>query len=204
MVTTGWYFKDHILQCPHDTRQVACTKLINDIGQYMRKTGTPMEIKNWIIQGITAWLTGNEPPVLERIVTNHSLKLQKAYTTQNTIGWRHFLKGILSIHWTTLVNRESQGNIDGQEISTISQNHNQKSWGSRPIYILWKHVLVFGNAKWCRRRSIQTTRYLQGTLHDYKNSNERTSRRCKHQYLVLVLVLVIQLDKVVLVLMSNL
>ena len=148
---------DHILQCPHITRQTARTELINDIDKYMKKSGTPKEMKNCIRQGILAWMTGNAPPVLETIVPNPSQTLRKAYTTQNTIGWRHFVKGRISIHWSTLVNGEPHDNVHGHDTPINGSNRNQESWGSGLIYTLWKHVLLF----WKLRNDTEVEIYKQ-------------------------------------------
>ena len=99
---------DHILQCPHEQRLAARTELIKDIKRYMKRTGTSKEVTECIAQRLYAWLTDTEPPLLETIVPSPSITQRKAYTTQHTIGWRHMMKGRLSIHWSTLVNGEAR------------------------------------------------------------------------------------------------
>ena len=82
-------------------------------------------------------------PLLETIVPNPSPTLRKAYSTQQTIGWRHLMKGRLSIHWSTLVNGDIAATCDNQESQTIPKHKNLESWGSGLTYILWQHVLKF-------------------------------------------------------------
>ena len=133
----------HILQCNHIQRQAAREELLKDIARYMKRTGTSVEIHECIVQGLQAWLAGNEPPQLETIVQNPSFTLRKAYTTQHTIGWRHFFKGRLSIHWSTLVNGDNLAPYNENEVSTIPKNRNPESWGGGLINVLWQHVLKF-------------------------------------------------------------
>ena len=134
---------DHIIQCSHDKRESARNSLIEAIGSYMNKTGTPVAMKNSILQGIQAWLLNQPPPTLELIVQNPSPTLIQAYKTQNEIGWRHFLKGRISIHWSTLVNGELQDINNIQENETKTRTYNPESWGSGLLQVMWRHILIF-------------------------------------------------------------
>ena len=107
----------------------------------MNKTGTPVFMNNSILKGIQAWLLNQPPPPLEQIVLNPSRTLIQAYKTQNEIGWRHFLKGRISIHWSTLVNGKPPDINNLQANETISRTYNPESWGSGLLKVIWRHIL---------------------------------------------------------------
>ena len=135
---------DHIVQCTHCHRLVVKDKLITDLGKYFTKTGTPPAMRKCIMSGLLSWFNGIEAPPLNKLEPNASPTLTLAYTTQHTIGWRHFLKGRLSIHWATLINGEPKvTNHETANILPKSRKMNPATWGCGLLRILWKYVLEF-------------------------------------------------------------
>ena len=48
--------KDHILKCANDKCHAACTELLNDVGQYIKKNRSVRRIEKCIVvQGLSAW-----------------------------------------------------------------------------------------------------------------------------------------------------
>jgi hypothetical protein len=59
--------------------------------------------------------------------------LNLAETQQSDIGWKHFIRGQLTIEWGNIIHRHLQ-----KENIT---NMNAEKWGSDLLYINWKHIL---------------------------------------------------------------
>jgi hypothetical protein len=105
---------------------------LNDsIQDYLSKNHTPLEVKAVIMQQLHNWLETT------RIInTQHDIDipdLNLAATQQSAIGWKHFIRGRLTIEWGNIIHRHLQ-----KENIT---NMNAEKWGSDLLYINWKHVL---------------------------------------------------------------
>ena len=151
---------DHIVQCPHCHRQEVRDNLMTELSKYLAKTGTPQAMRTCIIQGLNAWLKGSPVPSLNTLEPNASPTLKLAYSTQTTIGWKHFLRGRISIHWASLINGEPKDN----DLEIVVEQNKTKSinpitWGSGLLHILWKHVLNFWKV---RNETIENIYKLKG------------------------------------------
>jgi hypothetical protein len=118
--------EDHILQCGCESRHLIRQEGISTLQAELIRLQTPSAIQVAIIHGITAWLSKTPLLPIQLLVTNASPSLASAYDTQKRIGWDHFIRGRIALHWSSLI----AGN---QTTKTV--------WGTAIISNCWSMVL---------------------------------------------------------------
>lgn len=102
-------------------------------------------------------------------------QLQKAIQQQEDIGWRHFIRGRLTIEW---------GNINNShlEINNIKQ-YNAEKWGAKLIEINWKYVLKI----WPKNGidQLRKEKLLQEIVHIQLSNQRLLTKKSKwiHKYI---------------------
>jgi hypothetical protein len=88
---------DHILRCFSNQRQQARKEWMTELTSYLSQNHTPPCVKLIILKNLNQFLEVSTHDDSETDVDNTNI--QKAQTQQSIIGWRHFLRGRLSINW---------------------------------------------------------------------------------------------------------
>jgi ribonuclease HI len=122
---------DHILKCFSIKRQNARREWLLELDCYLSQNHTPRDVKQIILKNFHQFL---EPPInLEPIIELDTTDSDKAYHQQNIIGWRHFIRGRISIEWGKLVD---------SHLSKAKLYHiTAEKWAADLFYINWKHIL---------------------------------------------------------------
>jgi hypothetical protein len=108
---------------------------ITELSAYLSQSHTSAEVKHILMTNLKQWL---EPSTIldDNIATfleTCSTDLNQAYHQQQTIEWRHFIRGRLTIEWGKI--------ISGHLINAKLHNITAEKWATDLIYINWKHIL---------------------------------------------------------------
>jgi hypothetical protein len=104
---------------------------INDLSSYLSQKHTPVGAKHIILHNLTQWLEPSNTIELPIDLTFEDLT--KATQQQQRIGWRHFIRGRLSIEWGKFINLH----LIQEKLYDISA----EKWASDLLSINWKHIL---------------------------------------------------------------
>jgi hypothetical protein len=133
--TIGPETDDHILQCSHPLRTTIKDEWLIELSTFLREEHTPRAVHDSILPGIQNWLDKKPTPSLQTLVTDPSQALQRAFSTQSTIGWNHFIRGRLASNWTALIRHQlSLKNIDSKHMTAAS-------WNKKVIGINYQYIL---------------------------------------------------------------
>jgi ribonuclease HI len=151
--------EDHILKCLSIKRKQSRIEWISEISHYLSQNHTPPAVKDIILQNLQQWL---EPSNIIDITSeiNHP-ELHKAAFQQQRIGWRHFIRGRLSIAWGTTINHHFTNN----KIPHITA----ENWAAGLLHINWRHIL-----KIWRERCLEM----------HGNNPEEIEQKTKERYLI--------------------
>jgi hypothetical protein len=84
---------------------------------------------------VKSWLEPGSNLLYQPIDT----KLITAIQQQEAIGWRHFMRGRLSLMWGEIINDHlSSSNI---------KNMSAETWGSQLVQLNWKYILLLWNQR---------------------------------------------------------
>jgi hypothetical protein len=97
---------NHILRCPSNQRVAARDKAKTQFLDHLTKYYTPAPMAQVIMAALDRWFANLPPALVPRLPTGldesnqllHRL-INKAFDKQTDIGWGHFLRGRLSLHW---------------------------------------------------------------------------------------------------------
>ena len=92
-------------------------------------TSTLVSIKDVIYNKMHSWLE----PIIDNTNYEQYDELNKAIKQQDDIGWRHFIRGRLTIEWGNIINSHL-------EVRNIKQ-YNAEKWGTKLLEINWKYIL---------------------------------------------------------------
>jgi hypothetical protein len=113
----------HLFQCPQ--RRKWQEAILEELSLELKKAGTKTSLKEEIIEGISAWLEGNESP--------HR-------SPQTRIGWFQLMLGYINMEWI----REQEEYY--RRTSADNKYFTGTTWGSKLItwlwtqaHIVWKH-----------------------------------------------------------------
>ena len=121
--------EDHIIRCFSCKRKNLRTEWLAEIKAFLSKDHTPTSFKDVIYNKLHAWLE----PIIDNTNYEQYIDLQKAIKQQDDIGWRHFIRGRLTIEW---------GNIIAAHIKTCNiKKYNAEKWGANLLAINWKYIL---------------------------------------------------------------
>jgi hypothetical protein len=121
--------EDHILQCRTEKRQALRNEWLNQLLQYLSEPHTLRGVMYSLYHQVKVWL---EPGHSKSYKPLDSTLIQ-ANEQQGAIGWRHFLKGRLTITWGEIINNH----IAANEIPSSSA----EQLGIKLIQLNWKHIL---------------------------------------------------------------
>jgi len=143
--------RDHILRCPHETRELWRSKCLQRLHQTLDYIDTRPFLGDILMEGISEWFRGS--PSLE--LDKFPLQYRRLIIQQNSIGWRQVFNGRLSCEWS----RHQDDFLQSQRLR--SKSRSGKLWSTTVITCLWKQWLEV----WTSRNDIihghdETTRRL--------------------------------------------
>jgi hypothetical protein len=121
--------KDHILRCHSSSRIALRIKWIEELNEYLTSSFTPMKTHKGIMHGVTSLLEPQAASQYYYDKVNKSI----AYRAQEQIGWRHFIRGMISQEWAFLLWDHFQEN----NITKLTTDQ----WATGIIQIHWKNFL---------------------------------------------------------------
>jgi hypothetical protein len=123
--------EDHILKCYSIKRHQSRTEWLTELSSYLSQNHTPAEIKQVILHNLNQLL---EPSANIDIVTDpETFELNKANNQQSMIGWRHFIRGRMSIEWGKTISNH----LFDEKLYHISA----EKWAADLFSLNWKHIL---------------------------------------------------------------
>jgi hypothetical protein len=156
--------EDHILKCLCIKSQQTRNEWIIELQSYLSQNHTPRIVANTIIHNITQWLEPSQ--VIDFINEETTINMTNALKKQQLIGWRHFIRGRISIEW---------GKILSQHLVTEKLNQiSAEKWAADLLYINWKHIL-----KMWRDRCVK----LHGNTPDAIEQNTKNRSLHEIQYI---------------------
>jgi hypothetical protein len=158
--------EDHILQCGTTARQSIQNEWRKELTDYLSKSHTPKWVKHHISQGLFLWLETGRYCVPIPPTSEQDRLLQNTVTTQNSIGWQHFVRGRMTIEWCHHINIH----LANQTKHKITA----EQWGSSILTINWKYILQL----WDQRNS-----ELHGTSPEITEVSRRKSMIEEIQYI---------------------
>lgn len=121
--------EDHIIRCLSSKRKHMRKEWLQEVKVFLSQYHTPTSIKDVIYNKLHSWLE----PSIDTTDYDKYPELQKAIQHQEDIGWRHFIRGRLTIEWGNIINSHIETN-------NIKQ-YNAEKWGAKLLEINWKYVL---------------------------------------------------------------
>ena len=128
--------EDHIIRCSSVDRKKLRQDWLLEIETFLQQDHTPENVRVAISDGMQHWLQQDNNPEQEEKdygIANKPMKQQQA------IGWRHFIRGRISIEWGNCIH----DHIQKQAITGITADQ----WGSMLLSINWKHILTIWKAR---------------------------------------------------------
>jgi hypothetical protein len=137
---------DHVLRCSSDRRAAARLKAINGLRKHFSDYHTPAPMSAMIIASVTLWFEGRHPtvPLLDVSPNNVNCELHQlindAYNHQCRIGWGHFLRGRISLHWKIAIRKYYSERQPGLF-------YNPNLWSRKTIDQMWKVFLTIWHCR---------------------------------------------------------
>jgi hypothetical protein len=128
---------DHIIRCLSINRSKSRQAWFNNISDYLSEDHTPPTVKNSILFHFHKWIESLDTN--ETVQADENDRIFKAINQQYNIGWKHFVRGRLSIEWGNIV----QSHLEVNNIKNMSA----EKWGSGLLFINWKHILKMWRAR---------------------------------------------------------
>ena len=109
---------------------------------HLTKYHTPAPMAQMMMTALTRWFSNLRPDLVPKLSTSpdepnlnlHSL-INDAYVHQNYIGWGHFLRGRLSLHWKRCISEYYKFRQPGDEF-------NPSQWMRKTIDAVWQIFLT--------------------------------------------------------------
>jgi hypothetical protein len=86
---------DHLLMCPGESRRSIRRQWLDQLLQFLSEPHTPRCVKFTIYHHVQKWLEQSSKSLYKPIDDT----FLKALDQQDTIGWRHFIRGRLTVTW---------------------------------------------------------------------------------------------------------
>ena len=102
--------EDHILLCPSESRSKLHKEWLQEIKTFLYMDHTPEQVRDAIYSSVKGWLDPVSTQTQELEMETQELPAedfgtaQEAFVQQNVIGWRHYIRGRMSIKWGKCVN----------------------------------------------------------------------------------------------------
>jgi hypothetical protein len=133
---------DHVLRCSSDQRDTARTKARKLLLDHFTYYHTPAPMAEMIITALDRWFANLPPDLVPRLPTGpddpnqhlHHL-INEAFVHQNYIGWGHFLRGRLSLHWKQCI-------AEYYKIRQPGDKFNPNLWMQKTIDAIWQVFLT--------------------------------------------------------------
>lgn len=122
--------QDHLIICPNPKREVWRKNLIAQLKMVMDKYSAPPELTNLLLDGTKQAMLDPNTEGPEQIPT----ELTSVALAQQSIGWKHILKGRLSKEWITYM-----GNSIG---SDATKTKNAITWATDIIKTIFNQCLA--------------------------------------------------------------
>jgi ribonuclease HI len=129
--------EDHIILCRSFQRQKIRQEWMNALKNYLSEPHTPETIRNAIINDLSNWFESQNHAAQNDSLHNDAIS--KVINKQHAIGWRHFIRGRVSLDWGYLINNH----LDSAQISNI----NAEKWGVDLLRINWQFILKLWRAR---------------------------------------------------------
>jgi hypothetical protein len=167
--------EDHIIQCFSVKRQTIRSEWLRELESYLSQNHTPLIVKRIILNHTHKVL---EPSLnIDQDIDTDNILLENAYRHQSIIGWRHFIRGRVSIKWGTIINNH----LSRERLPNMTA----EKWASDLFYINWKHILriwrercteIHGNNQFeiehnKKNRCLEEIRYIQSINMNLIHSN---------------------------------
>ena len=147
-VEPGWQEDiDHVFRCPSDRRVTARSRARSLFLDHLTKYHTPAPMAKVIMSALDRWFENLPPALLPRLPTGpdkpnqylHEL-INDAFIHQNGIGWGHFLRGRLLLHWKKCIAEYYKHQQPGD-------SYNPTLWMTKTIDAIWDYFLTI----WTKR-----------------------------------------------------
>lgn len=122
---------DHIIWCNHNTRLEAKQLWEADVHHYLSVEHTPPMVRTAIMLWFHHWIYHKQVPNLLSIIPEATPALVKAFKAQSTIGWNHFIRGRLSVHWKQMV-------MDHLAATKSRKVRTSNEWTAGLVISLWQ------------------------------------------------------------------
>ena len=100
--------EDHIIKCPTASRKSLRTEWISEMKTFLSLAHTPSAVKDAICNNLQLWL---DPTDTDNLANTAGLQdVTSAVTSQDDIGWNHFIRGRVSMDWGAIINSHLQLN----------------------------------------------------------------------------------------------
>ena len=100
------------------------------IKTFLEKEHTPVHVREAIYSGLHNWLQPDDALAQEETDYGNA---NEAMRQQCQLGWRHFIRGRMSMEWGQCI----YAHIQQKEIKGITE----EQWGATILSINWKHIL---------------------------------------------------------------
>jgi hypothetical protein len=127
--------EDHIICCHAESHKEIREKWLAKLLDFLSELHTPRSFRHCIYHHVEKWMEPLHKNNYEPIDPTIKLACQQ----QDAIGWRHFIRGRLSITWGTIINYHlAHNNIT---------DTNAENWGEQIASLNWDYVLRLWNTR---------------------------------------------------------
>jgi ribonuclease HI len=123
--------EDHTLQCFSIRRKQARKMWLDELEDYLSQNHTPHKVKLTMMTQLNNWLEPTD--TLNILGEEENPELLLATVQQQKIGWKHYIRGRLTIEWGNIIHRH----IKKEKITNMTA----EKWGANLLSIHWKHIL---------------------------------------------------------------
>ena len=138
---------DHVLRCPSDRRSDSRSKARHQLLSRLTKRCAPAPAAEVIVQALDRWFSSLQPSLAPSLPAgpgepNQHLRqlANEAFVHQNNVGWGHFLRGRLSLHWKLRV-------AERYECRQPGDTRNPSLWVTKTVDAVWDLFLVTWTAR---------------------------------------------------------
>jgi hypothetical protein len=136
-----------VLQYPSNCQSNSRDKAQHQFLNHLTKYHTPAPMAKMIMQALDQWFSNLQPNLVPRLPTGPDIPNQhlhqlinKAFVHQNNIGWRHFLRGRLLLHWKLCI-------AEYYRYCQPGDTYNPNLWMTKTVDAVWDLFLVIWTAR---------------------------------------------------------
>jgi ribonuclease HI len=149
--------EDHILKCFSIKRQHARIEWMKELDTYLSQNHTPQNVKHIILYNVRQLLEASTNNDFE--LESDTTDLDQANRQQSIIGWRHFIRGRISIYWGKAISLH----LAKEKLHQISA----EKWAAALFHINWKHILKIWRERCTETHGNNPTDVEQKTKNQY-------------------------------------